>query len=248
MARDSSNGGVKIFRLNVEHKKFLGLIRHWTGLMIAIDGSNIWLKGITTNQEKKDIFQSIPFLESFTISGDKLFPKGHQLPSQSMPTQLSWSPIHKALPVQFPKQNHNFFGVSEQFKINIIASKTRREAIAMMTTMAHLKNYVLSAPKIRLESLKWIILNKKILIMGTPILPIPGQTLWQQGRHLLPTGYDFEYPILAPKISKIIQSSDDQIILWTPETTYSLIEAKQLRALTIRSFRLTIKKLDSHAI
>lgn len=247
METDTTGRGIVIFRLDAEHKDFLGLIRHWTNLEMAMDHTKIWLKGISEDQAKDEAFLSIPFLESFTIVDDKLFPKGKKVPLQPVPENLHWELLYKALPIQFPKQNHNFFGVGEKVKINLVPSASKKEPIGMMTTKELFKNYVLEAPKVRLQNLKWIVMNHRVLVIGTPVLPIQGQTFWQQGRHFLPTGYDLEYPILSNKIAKKITTNEDQVLVWNKDGQYALIGLNQFRPLSIGSLRLTFKKWTDHA-
>ncbi|KFF08928.1 hypothetical protein [Flavobacterium hydatis] len=222
-----------------EHKDFLGLIRHWDNLKVSFETDTIWIKDFSLEQIAEAEIQQIPYKTIYELKDNLLFEKGKLLPSKKLPSGLLWTPILRALPVSLPKFNHNFFGVDQKLKIVLKPSEDIKEAIALLVDYEELKLYIESAPKYRLEPLQWVIIDKRALIIGNPLLPIKGSTYWIDNNFLIPTGYNFEWFALVKILQEKLNPSEENIILWNTDNSYSIISKTQIKQLSISSFRLT---------
>jgi len=222
-----------------EHKDFLGSIRHWDNLKLAFQTDTIWIKDFSSEQLNSAEIQQIPYKVVFELKHNLLFEKDKLLPAKKLPSGLLWSPILRALPISLPKFNHNYFGMDQKLKVVLIPSENIKEAFAMIVGFDELKSYIESAPKYRLEALNWVIIEKNILIIGQPLLPIQGATLWFEDNFLLPTGYDFEWFSLTEMLQEKLNPSGENIIIWNTDNSYSVIPKKTIKPLSISSFRLT---------
>ncbi len=241
MAQNASDDIGYFLLLDEVHKADLGTIRVWSNLKIAFDGKDIWVKDFTHQQIHSVEVKSIPYKTIFYSKGAKLYLHNSLLPDRNIPASLLWTQIDRALPISLPDLNHNYFGIQEKISIALVASETEAEAVAMITSLDVLKQYIETAPAIRLEHLFWTILqNKDVLLIGKPLLPITGQTYWRQEDVLLPVGFDFDLSILAGKLIDTINPGRRGIVLWNQENRYLFIDKNAFQPLSLSSFRNTV--------
>lgn len=240
MERNLAEGVTEYWlRLPLKYKDKLSQIRVWKTLRMAIDEEDVWVRGIAPNQLHSPEIRSIPFKKIYFQHDNALFLLGGNLPEERLKMGLLWSSISKALPAEIPTYNFNYFGVDETVDFKIVTSSMERKATATLVELDVLDVYIQKAPAIRLQSLQWTIVAKKALLVGTPLLPIPGKSYWQQQNFLIPSGYDFEYPELSNFYHKNLQTENNQYIVLQPDNTYYKLSQEQLKPLTISSYRLS---------
>lgn len=222
-----------------EHKDFLGAVRHWENLKIAFETNTIWIKEFSAEQINSSEILQIPYAKIYELKENLLFERGKQLPAKKLPSGLLWSPVLRGLPVSLPNFNHNFFGIDQRLKIALKQSEDVKEAHALLVKFQELKTYIESAPKFRLEPLKWVVINNKALIIGKPLLPLKGDTYWFKNDFLVPSGYDFEWPVLTQTLKDKLNPFDKNLIVWNKDNSYSSIQKQNIKPLSISSFRLT---------
>ncbi|SFC93659.1 hypothetical protein [Flavobacterium phragmitis] len=225
--------------INKEHKDFLGAIRHWENLKIAFEASTIWIKEFSAEQIDSAELLQIPYTKIYELKENLLFERGKQLPTKKLPSGLLWSPVLRGLPVSLPNFNHNFFGINQKLQTRLKRSEEEKEAQALLVEYQELKAYIESAPKFRLEPLQWVVIHNKALIIGKPLLPLKGNTFWQKNDFLVPSGYDFEWPVLTHTLKDKVNPFDKNLILWNKDNSYSSIPKQNIKPLSISSFRLT---------
>ncbi len=229
-----------LFEISKEYKEFLSTIRQWSNVRIAFTESSIWIKDFTDEQMKSPNLLQIPHLIRYKEKENLLFINDSLLPSKKVPSALLWSPIQKALPVELPDFNHNFFGIQQQIDLQIVPCEIEREAVAMLTSIQNLQAYVEQSPEARLKPLKWVLLQEKAFVIGTPLLPIKGVVFWKMGNALLPTGFNFELPILKDEVDQKINPNSDNWILWQSNHSYLSVPKDTVQPLSISSLRLTL--------
>ena len=245
MAEDSSNS-IKTFwaELPKADEDFLGAIRDWKNVKIAIDEEVIWLKGFTDEQAASSEIQQLPNFILYELRDGLLFRKDALVPSKKMRTALFWTPIDKALKLTFPISNNNFFGIDEKIDVELKPSEEEQPAMALLCSISEIKEAITAIPKFKLEKLDWIVINDKALFMGTPLLGFPGKTFWLKDDHLLPTGFDFEFKNLSSLLQRKYNANQDQWLLWNENGSVLNIKKEDLRKLSVSSFRLTEKSKE----
>ncbi|RYY51458.1 MAG: hypothetical protein EOO06_00200 [Chitinophagaceae bacterium] len=239
MAKDAASSIGYLVRVDKASRGHLAAIRHWQNLKLAFDGDRIWIKDIWEAQLQSVELKSIPYKTVFYERDTKLYPLGSLLPSGNIPAVL-WTPIERALPIDLPAFNHNYFGVDEKVSIKLIPSEKEVDAMAMITTIASLEQYMNTAPAVRLQPIMWTILNNdKALLIGKPLLPLNGQAFWQMGRSLLPAGYELDLHILNDTVCNMLDPGRSAWILWDTDSTYTLVDKADLQSLSRSSFRLS---------
>ncbi|MEY8761435.1 hypothetical protein [Chryseobacterium tongliaoense] len=220
---------------------FLGSIRDWRNVQIALDEDVIWLKGFTEEQAVSPEIQQLPNFLSYELREGLLFRKGALVPSKKVRTALFWTPIDKALRLTFPPSNQNFFGIDEKVEIKLKPSEEEHPAAALLCSMAEIKDLIIATPKFKLENIDWIIIDGKALFLGTPLLAFPGKTYWSKDGHLLPAGFDFEFKNLSSLLQRKYNKEQNQWLLWNENGSYVPIDKNDFRKMSVSSFRLTEK-------
>ncbi len=245
MAEDSSNS-IKTFwaELPKADEDFLGAIRDWKNVQIAIDEEVIWLKGFTDEQAASSEIQQLPNFILYELRDGLLFRKNALVPSKKMRTALLWTPIDKALKLTFPISNNNYFGIDEKIEVKLKPSEEEQPAMALLCSISEIKDVIIATPKFKLEKLDWIIINDKALFLGTPLLSFPGKTFWLKDDHLLPTGFDFEFKNLSSLLQRKYNECNEDWLLWSETGSVLNIKKEDLRKLSVSSFRLTEKSRE----
>jgi len=242
MAEDSSNR-IKEFwaELPRADEDFLGSIRDWKNVQIALEQDVIWLKNFTDEQADSAEIQQLPNFLLYELRDGLLFRKNALVPTKKVRTALLWSPIDKALRLTFPPSNHNFFGIDEKVVVRLKTSEEEQPAIALLSSISEIKKVIVVFPKFKLDKIEWIVMEDQALFLGTPLLSFPGKTYWLKDGHLLPTGFDFEFKNLSSLLQKKYNENEDQWLVWNEDGSYVSINKNDFRKLSVSSFRLTEK-------
>ena len=242
MAEHASNHINYFLQVDKTSLEDLGLLRNWSNVKIAFDADQIWLKDLDFAQANSSAVKSIPFKKIYSEKDGKLFPQNSLLPERNVPALL-WSPIDRGLPVKLPAFNHNFFGIHQKLKMKLVASDKEQESVATLVSLKDLKNYIQTAPAVRLQNLSWTVIENSALVIGKPLLPIRGKNFWQREELLIPAGYDLELYALANELNEKINPEKNNWILCQEDASFIHIQKNQLNKLSIGSFRLTEEKI-----
>lgn len=240
MANNVSNEINYYLAIAKKHTYDLANIRHWQNLKVGFDGDWIWVKDFDYVQINALEVQSMPFKTVYDAIEGKLHLHGSLLPNRNIPS-LIWTPIDRAFSVKLPDYNHNYFGIQEKLEMRLIQTDVEKTPVGMITTLDILKNYIERAPSVRLQKLKWVMVNDdKVFLFGTPILPIDGDVFWRQNDFIIPTGFDFELPILLDNWAQIINPKSNFMLVWLSDNTYFKIRKTEFENLSLSSFRRSI--------
>lgn len=245
MASDTSDGIKFLISIDIKSIDYLHSIYGWDHLMVGKQDGEMWVKGFTEAELSAVEVKSIPNVKRFFIQNGKLYPIGKLLPVGNEPSLL-WTPIKRGIFLELPIKNNNLFDVESDLQIKIASSKKEHKSNILMVDFLELSDYIESASSIRLRPLLWSMIGSKALVLGLPMLPIPGDTFWKSGSHILPAGFDFEMPILAPLLDSKINPAKEFDIIWSIDGSYSLIAKSGYVNLTRSSVRLTKEFSANH--
>ncbi|MCS4305128.1 hypothetical protein [Chryseobacterium sp. BIGb0232] len=223
---------------------YLGSIRDWKNVQIATEDETIWLKDFTEEQVVASELHQLPNLLLYELRDGLLFKKEALVPSKKMRTALLWMSIDKALRLTFPASNQNYFGISEKVQIRLKESDEEHSVIGLLSDIEDIKDSIAALPKFRLEKIEWTVMGEKALFLGIPLLSLPGKTYWAKDRHLLPSGYDFEFKNLSTFLQQKYNKTSDGWLLWDENGNYLVIKNTDFRSLSVSSFRLTEKSRE----
>jgi hypothetical protein len=243
MAQNTSNDINYFLAIDEKHLDFLGKIRHWANLKMAMEDNFCWVKDFTYEQINALEVKTIPYKTIYYSQENKLFKQDSLLPERTIP-MLLWTPIERALSIELPSYNFNYFGVNDQVSVKLVQSEQEKPVFGMLVDRRVLEEYIQNAPAIRLQKLKWTILDESaVFIIGEPNLPIQGEGFWKNGDFFLPIGYDFELPILTNVLSQLIDPNHRNYIVYGLDNQYFLMGKHDFQPLSISSFRLSFYNL-----
>jgi hypothetical protein len=234
MATHSPNTMNWWLEIDREHGDYLRPIRHWSHLSMAAGPGVFWVKGLQPKDVESAAVRSIPFRRLLYQRDDLLYPAGGLVSLKRIADNLNWMPLEKGLPLRLPSFNHNYFGMSERVTMRLIPASKEEPAAAALIAMEHLRSFAERASSSRLRQLGWLVFEGRPLVVGNPLLPLPGDIYWLQGDHLLPLGFDFEFPALAGAVSE-----QDCLLLWDTEGRSVPLDKRSFRPLSLSSIRST---------
>ncbi|GGA89056.1 hypothetical protein [Puia dinghuensis] len=246
MAAHPSNLVTWLLEIDEAHLEFLAPVRHWDFLSMASGPGVCWVKGFRPEDLESPEITSIPFKRLLYLRDEHLFPAGGLVPLKQLPAGLAWIPLEKGLPLQLPSFNHNYFGIQERLTIRLVPASIEKAPAALLAPLDVLRAYADMASSIRLKGLNWVVLDDQALVVGEPLLPLPGEVYWRQGHHLLPAGFAFEFPFLVETIGANVGSPGACLLLWDKEGGCLRIGRDMFCPLSRSSVRQTTGASDDH--
>jgi len=156
--------------------------RHREDWVIAHDTTETFLLKAPATKENLAAFTSIPCIKRWQLKEpNQLIPFGSSLPNRVIP-MLDWKALSSSLLVlpATAKANEPYFGHTI---LTLIASDSPAEASAILIEKQQLKKWCDTAPAPRLDKLKIAVSStEKILISGTPLPPISGNSFYSIGQ------------------------------------------------------------------
>jgi len=223
--------------IDKQHLYYIGQIRHWNNVKMAIDEGVVWIKDITVEQVSSVELNSIPHKTIFENKKGLLFLPGNFVPERKMPGLL-WTQLQKAIPLTLPVENYNYFGIRDKINIKLSLSDIERGPHCIMTQVDVLGRYMVTAPTIRLKNLSWVIINAdQCLVMGSPVLPIPGDSFWLDRNFIIPSGYELR--LFYDEINAVVNPENDCWIVWNKDSIWYTINKQLAKPLSLSSFRIS---------
>lgn len=225
------------------YQDYLAAIRHWSHLQVGFEDGFIWLKGFSEGDAAKTEAKSIPYITWYHEEHNYLHLLGKSLPERAIPSIL-WSPIQRALPLKVDNWNHNFFGIDQKIDWQLVEADEPENAVLLKTAKAQLAQFVESALDFRFQHLQWLVSDEEqCWVLGTPLLPLPGETYWQNGQLFLPSGYALSPKLLANHFAKSLLRSESDFAIFDKYGDFFTVKSTYFKPLTRSSFRQTFQKV-----
>jgi hypothetical protein len=228
-----------IFQLSKNDYESLGAVRCMQDLQTALAENKIWLRGSNASAVPDAALLKLPLKKTFLLDGqNNLFLNGAATPTEKLPA-LDWHPIASFINVEAPVSS--LPGKStDKVNIRLKASSTTQPGVALLTNLKMWKAFAENAAEARLHAVRFAVSgNEEVLIIGNPLPPLPGQEYWSHENILLPSGYDFEFTILAKLVSQKIHADEDGIILFDTTGEWQRIPTSFFIPATRSAIRLT---------
>ena len=203
-----------LFILDTKDKDQLGSIRTMPGLLVAEDEGDTWLRGVYDDGAIDINIRRLPARHTYYIHEDNLLFHPGTVTPVAVLKELDWIPIASYLTIQIPPAAMPG-QLTELAVTRLVPTVAGQPGIALLTTLDQWKAYAEMAPATRLSVLTFAVSEKnEVLIMGTPLPPIPGQEYWGRDNMLFPSGYGLEIPMTASFIRKQLDPQQDSILLF----------------------------------
>jgi hypothetical protein len=227
-----------IIVLSIADMSALGSIRTWPGLRVAIAGDEIWVRDIHPDTTPLQLHK-LPAKRTFLADmQERLFLPGKHTPHDTL-KKMSWEPIASFIKVELPVSAMPATPGS-RYTLRLSPATLPAEPFAVRTTLVHWKAYADTAPLIRLQRLSFAMCETgEVLIIGSPLPPIPGSVFTLQGNVLLPAGYDFDPPAIGQFISSVTGTESDTLVLFHTDGQWEKIAGTCFVRASRSAIRLT---------
>jgi len=212
-----------ILRMKQKDQDALGIIRCIRDIQAAIDGETVWIRIPFKIYLDEISIKQLPVENTFMADAEgRLFQLGGFTPVDLL-KELAWQPLISLINVELPVSLLPG-KVEQKISINIISSKNVQPGAALLTSLTVWKNYAETASSTRLNNLRFAVSEKnEVLVVGTPLPPLPGTEFWISNDILVPCGYDFEYRLESVLIKEQYNSGNDSLLLSNIEGEIQLI-------------------------
>ncbi|MBO2010277.1 hypothetical protein [Hymenobacter negativus] len=231
----------RVFVLAASARETLGGVRAVPGLQATEAAGQLWLRGLPATGELPLAVRALPATASFVLdAAGRLFPTGSLTPIAQLPT-LVWQPIRVFVPLELPTAALPA-QAAPRYRVQLAPSAQAETGAALLTTLAAWHEYANTAPEIRLTGLRFAVAtDRRVLLLGTPLPPLPGQEHWLSEGMLLPAGFDFEAPMLAALLARQLNPAVDSVLLFAADGSWERIPNEHLLPVTRSAVRLTAK-------
>jgi hypothetical protein len=228
-----------LIKLSLADKETLGSVRTIPGLQVAVDDSWIWLRVKEAKDNTMLSIRQLPAIHTYEMDElQNLFPAGGLTPVDRL-KNLLWVPIKQFIEVELPTSAIPG-NITQGYEVNLVPSTRLQEGQALITTLSLWKEYAHAAPEVRLARLRFALSeHNEVLVMGSPLPAIPGKEYWMQEGMLLPAGFDFDIPWLAPLIAGKLNPLKDSIIKFNEDSSWVKIPKEAFVPATRSAVRLT---------
>jgi hypothetical protein len=216
----------------------LGSVRAVPGLQVAVGENLLWLRGLPASELPLAV-RALPATATYILDEqNRLFPIGHLTPTGRLPA-LAWQPIREFLPLEIPTAALPA-QAAPSYRVRLVPSARAEAGAALLTTLDAWLAYAESAPEIRLRGLRFAVsAEARVLLLGTPLPPIAGQEQWLTEGLLLPAGFDFEAPFLAPLLARQLNIAGEDLLLFAADGSWERVPQAQLLPATRGAVRRT---------
>ncbi|MCG2612634.1 hypothetical protein LZZ85_00020 [Terrimonas sp. NA20] len=218
----------------------LASVRCINGLMAAVDGEYIWLRGNDTIAESNAVIRHLPVKQRFHLDeNDLLFPSGMVTPTGKL-KEMNWQSLQELIPVQLPVST----GVGENpssVDLRLQPSSRVHKSAGLLTDLAIWRYYGETAPVVRLNALKFAVSeNKKVMIIGDLLPSIPGREYWNCHGMMLPAGFEFELEVVTSFLPQQLNGNGDALIVFDTNGEWHQIDHNFFIPATRSAIRMTM--------
>ncbi|MBO9732259.1 MAG: hypothetical protein J7623_26695 [Chitinophaga sp.] len=222
----------------------LGAVRCLPGLTAAMDRDELWLRGIPYPEEPHPLILQLPALHTWLLNDNaQLFPMGKLTPVATL-KQLNWISLPELLPVMLPVSGMPALLPARE-PVQLAPSAEPQSGNALLTTFDNWYQYANMAPATRLQALSFATsADRQVLIMGSPLPPIPGQEYVLQEQLLLPAGYSFTPPGITTIVNQQLNAAQTDLLLFRTNGHWERIPTTAFVKADRSAVRLTQKELE----
>lgn len=181
----------------------LAQLRLLPGVELAETSSSVWLRGKTSLEEAQAALGQIPHVRLYLVEAAGLRLQGHLLVSRTWPGKFSsarsvesneqfvtaWQPLIEGIAVELPRAGYAT-GAVPPLTIRLVRSLRQQRSTLLITIADSWLEFAASAPKVRLDRLTFAISeDSRVLVLGEPLPPLPGQQFWDVDGNLIPIGW-----------------------------------------------------------
>lgn len=203
-------------------------LRLFPKVEFARAGELAWLRGAALDEDLERALKKIPGLERFDwVESERLRPVGSRIADRRLPA-LAWGPLVEALPVALPAPA--LPGEARQkIGVSLARSSAEAEPAALLTTVEAWKAFATTAPAVRLERLRFAVMETgQVLVLGTPLPSARGTQLTASEGILVPAGFSWTPAVDAAVLRQLFELNGEDVALLAEDHTVQVVRAEQM--------------------
>jgi hypothetical protein len=242
MAKDTT---VFLLKLDRKDERPLFRLRTESRLEVAETKSFLWVRANQVDKALQQQLKALPSIGTYRLEQGLLFPEGGSVPTGSLPTSLKWQAVGDwVTPEPPPSVMPPLKAPEPAWSLELVKATQEQAVVALLVKADAWFDYVETAPKARLDALSFALSDdKRALIIGQPLPPLPGQLYWQVEQLLLPAGWSLAHPVLGPLLSQSMSPKSGGYALVHDHKNWEVIPFANVIAADRASVRLSSQNL-----
>lgn len=208
----------------------LASLRLTRSVELAESGDSLWLRGPGGDEVLAQAVAALPAADRYELTGEgRLRRRGCRIPDGPLPT-LTWQPLAAWLRVEM--SGAALPGLAPRpVELRLVPSSEEVEPQLLITSLTDWVAFVRQAPLIRLERLRFSAsADRRVLVWGTPLPPVPGKRYVLHGRLAVPAGYRWFPEVSAAVVSRRFSVSEGALALWNEDGTLTRLHEEHFVA------------------
>jgi hypothetical protein len=205
----------------------LAALRLRSTLEVLETEDEIWLRGKSADEELNLKLSALPAQARYEwLPDNRLRPLGKMIPAAVLPS-APWQPLKSWLQAVFPPAA--LAGMDPvPVELRLVRSAGEHETNLLQTDMSEWSRYALTAPKVRLERLRFAVDNVgRVLVQGNPVPPLPGKRFVVHGNIAVPAGFAWTPAVSTPVLLRVFGGAESSLILWEEQGRFTRFSAEQ---------------------
>lgn len=207
-------------------------LRLQSGLEVAVDAREVWLRGQSADDPLASRLLALPATGRYEWQApDQLRELDKRIPSHRLPG-LSWQPLDVWLQVELPAAALPA-NEPEAVALRLVRSGDERIPDLLLTRLDEFQRFAAQAASVRLERLRFAAsADGRVLVHGTPLPPLPGQRFVSHGGVAVPAGYAWQPAVSTEVLGHRLGASGEALVLWHENGTFTRLHGEQFVAAT----------------
>lgn len=216
--------GAWAVRLPVADAAAAAELRCDAGVTACLDGAWLWLRGTGGGPVLGDRLTRLPGAERYRVepTGNAI-PLGCVLPATTLPT-TGWTPVREHFRLQAPSPAMPG-AQPDRIDLELVDCGQESPVAALRCAWGAWLAWAATAPRHRLDRLRFARAGREALVLGDPLPPLPGVRLWRCGPCLLPAGRGFALVAEPGLLARVFGVSTGDLVVVDQDGTWSVVPA-----------------------
>jgi hypothetical protein len=231
-------------RLPTSSASALSMLRGFAGVECAVDGEQLWLRGMSSDESLQTVLHALPGGQPFEQwEQDRLRPSGRIVPTERLP-QLEWLPLTTV--VQPTLAAPALAGrLSEKCPLRLVRSSNVESPNVLQTTLDQFAQYAVRAPHVRLQKCVFAACaDGRVVVRGDPLPPLDGQLFVDRCGVAVPAGWRVEPALDSAVLADAFGLEAGDLCLLVDGDRVERIVADEFVRVTRSAVRLTVERLN----